>query len=551
MKQKQANVKQIRQVAQEHFGYEELRPGQKEALQATLTGHDTLAVMPTGSGKSAIYQVAGLILSGSTVVVSPLIALQRDQIEALEAQQAGGAAVVNSTLRAAEREEALEGMEQQKLEFLFLAPEQFGNPEVMERLRASPPSLFVVDEAHCVSEWGHDFRPDYLRLGAVIEELGHPRILALTATASPLVRDEIVQCLGMRDPRVLVRGYDRPNIWLGVERFTDEHAKQRALLERVEESEKPGIVYAATKKHAEEVAAALAERGIPARFYHAGMRPAEREEVHQAFMADELEVIVATTAFGMGIDKPNVRFVFHHDIPGSLDAYYQEIGRAGRDGEPARAILFYRPEDLHIQRFFAGGGQVDTDQVEQVARLIQEHEEPITAKELKEEMGLSQSKLTTALSRLEDVGAIEIQVNGEVIPTDELLDASAAAQEAMESQERHHRFQQSRIAMMRGYAEVHDCRREYLLNYFGEPFDDPCYHCDNCDAGQTITEDEGDYPFPLNSRVTHESWGGGMVMRYEGDKLTVLFDNVGYKTLALDIVLESGLLQPEGSPSSE
>ncbi len=536
----------LQRISREMLGFNSLRPGQQEAIQSVLDGRDTLAVMPTGAGKSTIYQIAGAQLNGPVIIISPLLALQRDQMEAVEEEDIGAAAVVNSTLSGGEREEALDEVGERDVKFVFLAPEQFNNDEVLERLRAARPSLFVVDEAHCVSEWGHDFRPDYLRLGIVIEAIGRPTVLALTATASPPVRDEIVERLGMRDPRVIVRGFNRPNIWLGVEMFGDELSKRRALLRGVAEAEKPGIVYAATRRHAEEIAEALRTEGIKAEHYHAGMKHDERERIQQAFMSDQIAVIVATTAFGMGIDKPNVRFVFHYDISDSVDAYYQEIGRAGRDGEPAQAVLFYRSEDLGIRRFFAGSGQVTVDEVERVAETVQQHAEPVEPGELREETGLSQSKLGAALSRLEETGAVDMLPDGQVAPTGRLEDHEelvAAVEEAARAQEHYHLFQRSRIEMMRGYAEVRDCRREYLLNYFGEEFDDPCGYCDNCDAGISVEEDESAEPFPINTWVTHAAWGEGMVLRYEGDKMVVLFESVGYKTLSVPIVTGNQLLQ--------
>src|SRR5579883_2164540 len=538
------NKRHLRRIAREKMRYNTLRPGQEAAIQALLDGHDTLAVMPTGSGKSFIYQAASLLINGPTVIISPLIALQRDQVEAIEEQNMGEVALLNSTLSAAEWEQTFTDLKKGKLEFLFLTPEQFGNEETLRRVREARPALFVVDEAHCISEWGHDFRPGYARLGAIIEALGHPRVLALTATASLPVRKEIVERLGMRNPKIVVQGFDRPNIWLGVEKFYDEAEKKRALTERIGEAEKPGIVYAGTRKHAEELAEHLRAQNIKAVAYHAGMRAKERTEAQTAFMQDKVEVIVATTAFGMGVNKENVRFVYHYDISDSVDSYYQEIGRAGRDGIDAGAILFYDPKDLGLQQFLTGSGKIDADQVELVTTVIQEHGEPVSPGELREELHLSETKLMQILTSLEEIGVVEMLPNGDVAPADHPPDLSEVKDSAMQMQQSRRQFDQSRIDMMRGYAETTDCRRGYLLNYFGEPFEGRCGFCDNCDAGISEAENTENEPFPLNSRVIHRTWGEGLVLRYENGKMVILFDEVGYKTLAVDIVIEKGLLEP-------
>ena len=533
----------LEQIAQQVFGYDHLREAQREVLSAVLAGRDTLAVMPTGSGKSAIYQIAGLRIPGVTLVISPLIALQQDQVEGIVEQGTVKAAVLNSTLNKTERAHVFRQLEDESLEFLFLAPEQFSNLETLEKLKAAQPSLFVIDEAHCVSEWGHDFRPDYLQLGAVIESLGHPVTLALTATASPLVRQEIVERLGMNAPIEIVKGFDRPNIHLSVHRAYEEAEKLPALLHCIEQTveeqaKKPGIVYAATRKAAEMIAAELQQRGIEAAAYHAGMKGTDRDHIQTQFMQDELAVIVATTAFGMGIDKANVRFVYHYHVPGSIDAYYQEIGRAARDNNSAEAKLFYWPDDMKLQRFFTGGGQVDEETLAEMAELLKTASSPPAEDELREEFGLSRAKLATALDSLEAAGLIERDINGEICAVEAEANLEETIDQAMTRQQRRRQFDQSRLHMMRGYAQTQACRREYVLSYFGEAFDAPCDNCDNCEQ-TTAGHTKWPMPFPIGSTIIHTRFGKGQVMRYEEDKINVLFETVGYKTFVTEMIADS------------
>jgi ATP-dependent DNA helicase RecQ len=536
----------IERVARERLGFASLRPGQREAIEAVLAGRDTVAIMSTGSGKTAIYQIAGQLIDGATVVVSPLIALQRDQVDG-----ESDAALLNSTLSEREREEVFDDAGEGELEYVLLAPEQLANEEVLDRLRDARPSLFVVDEAHCVSEWGHDFRPDYLELAEVIERLGRPTVLALTATASPPVRDDIVEVLGLRDPELVIRGFDRPNIWLGVEPFREAEAKRRAVLDAVAAADPPGIVYAATKRATEELAGELRERGVRADAYHGGLSAGRRDAVQEAFMEDDgVDVVVATIAFGMGVDKANVRWVFHHDVSASVDAYYQEVGRAGRDGEPARAVLFYRPEDLGLRRFFAAG-TVDRSALERVARLFALAEEPVEPADALGQLAVSKTKLITAVHRLEEVGFLAVSDDGRVRAADgaDALDAvDDAVEQAARAEEDRHAFDRSRVEMMRAYAERRACRRAFVLGYFGEAFEPPCGACDMCDAGLGLGEaaTEEAAGFRAGERVRHPRWGDGTVGRVEGDLITVVFDSVGYKTLDAGLVAERGLLEAGG-----
>jgi ATP-dependent DNA helicase RecQ len=517
-------------------------------VKALVGGSDVLVVMPTGSGKSAVYQLAGLLVDGPTVVVSPLIALQRDQLAGLAARDDGKpgleAVAVNSAQGAEQTNQAWESLRTGEAEFIFLAPEQLANDEVVDRLADAGVSLFAVDEAHCVSAWGHDFRPDYLRIGDVMERLGSPRIVALTATAAPPVRAEIIEKLRMRRPVQIIQGFDRPNLRLEVQRFTDSRRKQAAVVQKVAALDGSGLIYTATRKDTEHYAEALRASGRQAAAYHAGLKAGEREQVHTGFLGGQIEVVVATSAFGMGIDKPDVRFVVHADVSESLDSYYQEIGRAGRDGQPALALLCYRSEDLGLRTFFASGGG-DPEVLASVAGAVRRHTKSEGAVEpslLKDELELSHTRLTNAVNLLEQAGAIDVEPDGRLHYADARLRVDAAVSQATGVAEAHTRVDRSRVEMMRGYAETTGCRRQFLLGYFGEELPEPCGNCDTCSSGSATANlavptdaatASGAGPFALNAPVEHREWGPGVVMRQEPDRITVLFEQVGYRTLAL------------------
>jgi ATP-dependent DNA helicase RecQ len=505
---------------------------------------DTLAVLATGSGKTLVYRVAGQVLPGLTVVVSPTLSLQQDQLAAL-AGAGPAAAMLNSLMGKAAQREVLERIVDGGLEFVLLSPEQFARTEVTDALRQASVSLFVVDEAHCVGSWGHDFRPDYLALGPMIGSLGHPRMLALTATASPRMREEIIRSLGMADPAVVVGEVDRPNIWLATRLVIDAEAAAAetvtALLERTEEEAAgAGIVYVASRRRSEELAEALRAAGVAARHYHGTMPRRARTEVHAGFRDGSIPVVVATSAFGLGIDKPDVRLVLHADPPSSLDAYYQELGRAGRDGAPARAVLITRPDGYALPHYFSAKQGPGIDDLRAMLAAVSGRPRPISA--VAGAAGLSAVRTRRAVNALLAVGGIREGRNG-LVRADDGHDAELA-ELAHASAERHRQQVDTAVELVRRYAETTDCRRRLLLQLLGEPHRHPCGRCDNCAAG-TATE-QAEQPYPLGSRVQHAEWGSGIVQQYEQDRVVVLFDEAGFRTLSLPVVTEEHLLEPVG-----
>jgi ATP-dependent DNA helicase RecQ len=471
-----------------------------------MAGRDTLVVSPTGSGKSAIYQVPAILLRGTTIVVSPLIALQRDQVMGLMTKGAAEAHVVNSSRSERANEAAFEALQTGGAEFIFLTPEQLAKDEVIAELLEAKPSLFVVDEAHCVSSWGHDFRPDYLRLGEAVERLGHPAVLALTATASPPVRADILERLKMRDPVQVVKGFDRPNIRLEVSREVTEREKRREIIDRIVALDPPGLLYVPTRGETEEYAEALREAGEEAFAYHAGLSAAERSSVHDAFLGSGKAIVVATSAFGMGIDKPDVRFVVHAAPAEALDSYYQQIGRAGRDGRPAVAILYFRPEDLRLPRFFASG-TVDEALLTRIADAIRgAGGDPVRIDDIAAGLDVTRARVTRAANLLQQAEAISVDPAGLVwrneFGVDEAVAAAAAEAEQMRTVEL------TRVEMMRGYAETEDCRRHFLLGYFGEELPGLCGSCDNCEDGSAQALSDVDTGFAVQAKVRHAQWSG-------------------------------------------
>jgi ATP-dependent DNA helicase RecQ len=538
-------TRRLRRVARERYGWSQLRTHQLTAMRAVMTGRDTLAILPTGGGKSAIYQVPAMLLPGPTVVVSPLLALQQDQIAALTARDRGTPTAVrlSSADGKTKHRAAWQALRSGDAEFVFVTPEQLADPDRLARLRALKPSLVAVDEAHCVSAWGHDFRPDYLQLAHIIRELGRPPVVALTATASPPVREDIVTRLGLSDPRVVVANLDRPNLFLEAVHCPGEEYRWRRLVARINESPVPGIVYAPTRRLTEELAERLAAQGIRSAAYHGGMAAGVRERAHEAFLADEVPVLVATTAFGMGIDKPNIRWVNHVGLPDSPDSYLQEVGRAGRDGEPAQALLLYRAEDVGLRKFFSTV-TVDAGEVVKLATLLRAAGRPVTREDIRRQTGTGPRRLGQLVTLLEEVGAAVTVSGGRIAAPRYGTDPDEAGVLAIRQAGRRQTVQRSRLDMMRHFAETDHCRGQALLAYFGQHLPRPCGHCDNCLGGgmQAAAGTSASRPFPVHSAVRHVDWGTGIVLRYAGDQMTVLFDDIGYKTLSVRVVAENNLL---------
>ncbi|MFL6202855.1 MAG: RecQ family ATP-dependent DNA helicase [Thermoanaerobaculia bacterium] len=472
----------LRRTLRRTFGFRALREGQEEVIRSILAGRDTLAIMPTGAGKSLCYQ-----LPGTTVVVSPLISLMKDQVDKL--QELGiDAAQVNSTLTASEESAVLEEISKEQREFVFVTPERVTQPEFLEKLKTNKIDVFVIDEAHCISQWGHDFRPSYLHLRGVVEALGNPPVLALTATATPEVVDDIRRQLGREEMEVVDIGVYRENLRLEVIPAPREDSKRTTLARLLGEVEGTGIVYVSTIKDCEAITEYLQSLGFDAVRYHGRLGARERKRNQDRFMAGNLKVIVATNAFGMGIDKPDIRFVIHYNLPGSLESYYQEAGRAGRDGEPARCILLYQPEDKNTQIFFLNGRYPKQEHFVAVYKALEklgaERREIAAGEVPKRAAGVAQAKVKVVLATMKDLEMVAEPEPGLY----RLLRGGFSAEELDEMAGRYEKRAEAdrdKLRRMVLYAQTALCRWKAILDYFGQELGsdfqgDRCGHCDNC-----------------------------------------------------------------------
>ena len=460
----------LEQALQQHFGLRAFRPGQLEAAQSVLEGRDLVAVMPTGSGKSLCFQLPALVLPGTTVVVSPLIALMKNQVDALRARGISAAAI-HSGLSGPERMAAERELGAGSLKLVYVAPERLGSRAFRAALRGVRPARLVVDEAHCISQWGHDFRPDYRRLAQLRTELGVPAA-AFTATATPEVRADISTQLGLQSPVELVTGFERPNLTLAVERCRTRDDKRRALGQVLAAVGTPGIVYCATRKSVDLWADHLSELGLRAGRYHAGMDDDDRHRVQDEFLAGRLDVIAATNAFGMGVDKADLRFVVHAELPGSVEAYYQEVGRAGRDGLPARCTLLFAPADVRTQEFFLAGANPSAKLIRDVWGLLGTG---MAAEEIERSLGhAGAAGLATGTAvrlLLRAAEAAQVAPGHGPVP----LDGEAQALKARRDRERFD-------GMVR-YAYGRGCRTRFVYDYFaGRAQGGAAPRCGVCDV---------------------------------------------------------------------
>ncbi|MDQ2855065.1 MAG: RecQ family ATP-dependent DNA helicase [Acidobacteriota bacterium] len=507
-----------------HFGFEAFRAGQTEVISAILEGKDAVVVMPTGSGKSLCYQLPAMMLSGATLVVSPLIALMKDQVDALRARDLP-ATFINSSITPAEQHSRIHALSRGEFKLVYVAPERFRSGRFVEALQRAGISLFAVDEAHCISTWGHDFRPDYLKLKAAIKALGSVQTLALTATATPYVRSDIIQQLGLVQPPTFVSGFDRPNLSIEVI-HTERELEKIAHIKRLALTHKgSGIIYASTRKAVEQVAANLIWQGLNVAAYHAGMGDGVRVKAQEDFMSGRAQMIVATNAFGMGIDKPDIRFVAHYQMPGSIEAYYQEIGRAGRDDLPSDCVLLFNYADKNTHDFFIEGSYPDRQTIQGVYDSLVStglQRIDLSTKEIARRSGAgNEMAVNSALYLLERAGHIERVAstdNQRRVRSVVLLDRAPAKLRVNPNDVAGRAaLERRKLREILNFCYTDYCFRAHILDYFGDRHHArQCGTCGNCAprsyANSLPTLNDGAKRTPTANKARKGSSALGLVL---------------------------------------
>src|SRR5215468_578131 len=471
-------IDELESALREHFGFEQFRPNQREVIEHTLAHRHTLAVLPTGLGKSLCYQLPAQLMSGLTLVISPLIALMQDQVDGMARRGFKNVTYLNSALSPSEVGRRFCEIERGLYKLVYIAPERCDSPKFQQLVRQTEIALVVIDEAHCISQWGHDFRPHYRTMLARAPELKRATFLALTATATPEVQRDIVAALALPDVQRVIADFNRPGLHFETFRVDDHESKDARLIELLSREDGAAIVYASTRKEATTVHQLLESRGFNVRLYHAGLDAAQRSEAQRRFLQGDCRVIVATVAFGLGIDKPDVRRVIHYNVPGSLENYYQEAGRAGRDGEAAVCTLFYSQSDVRIQRFLLEQSCPDPQTMLQIYGLLRDaHPLAVAVGDLATASGKQEIAINAALQALYEQQLARITADGKYLI--EKPEVARPKIEAYSLRERRRRAEE-RLRKMIAYALDARCRRAQILDYFGQKFSPPCGACDVC-----------------------------------------------------------------------